>query len=259
MQGRIHSFETFGSVDGPGVRFVVFLQGCPLRCRYCHNPDSWKINSGELMESDEVIRRALRYRSYWGSDGGITASGGEALMQLEFLTELFSKCHAQGINTCLDTAAGPYRDTVQYRVGFDALMTHTDLVMLDIKHIDANVHRDLTGMSNENILKCARHLADLGKDMWVRHVLVPGITDDEESLVKLGDFLRTLPNLKRFEILPYHSFGVYKWHELNIPYTLENTPSPKIASHILANPKAPSTKIPTLTSTENHMFCMARA
>lgn len=226
MQGRVHSFETFGSVDGPGVRFLVFLQGCRLRCRYCHNPDSWKLNSGELYESDDIIKRALRYRSYWGSDGGITVSGGEALLQMEFLTELFQKCHAQRINTCLDTAAGPFRDDPAYLEKFDALLEHTDLVMLDIKHIDSERHRELTGVPNEGIIACARHLDTIGKDVWIRHVLVPGVNDDEASLKKIGDFLRTLSNLKRFEILPYHDFGRYKWESLGIPYTLDGVEPP---------------------------------
>ena len=226
MKGRIHSFETFGSVDGPGVRFVVFMQGCRMRCRYCHNPDSWKINAGEEFEAADVARRALRYRAYWGKDGGVTVSGGEALLQLQFVTELFTILKNEGVNTCLDTAAGPYENTEAYQEAFDALMAVTDLVMLDIKHIDPKQHRSLTGISNERILKCARHLDALGKRMWIRHVLVPGLTDDEPSLRALGNFVRTLRNVSRFEILPYHSLGAYKWEALKIPYTLKDTRPP---------------------------------
>ena len=235
MQGRIHSFETFGSVDGPGVRFVIFFQGCRMRCRYCHNPDSWKMQAGSVFEAKDLVKKALRYRMYWGSEGGVTASGGEALLQLDFLTELFSLLKAEGVNTCLDTAAGPFEDNEAYLKKFDALMAVTDLVMLDLKHIDPNIHKDLTSVSNENILSCARHFSAIGKDMWIRHVLVPGINDDETSLSRLGDFIATLKHVKRVEVLPYHNFGVFKWESLNIPYTLKDTPSPSQEEIVRAN------------------------
>lgn len=231
MQGRIHSFETFGSVDGPGVRFVIFFQGCRLRCRYCHNPDSWKVDAGELYEASDIVKKALRYKNYWGNEGGITVSGGEALLQLDFLTELFSLFKEQGVNTCLDTAAGPFDpESEEYLERFDKLMQLTDLVMLDIKHIDTHMHKKITGFGNDNILCCARHLEEIGKDMWIRHVLVPGFTDDEASLVKLGEFVRSLSHVKRFELLPYHSFGVFKWQKLGIPYTLNAVASPDEAA-----------------------------
>ncbi len=226
MQGHIHSFETFGSVDGPGVRFVVFFQGCRMRCRYCHNPDSWKVNAGELWEARDIVKKALRYKNYWGTDGGVTASGGEALLQFDFLKELFTLLKAEGVNTCLDTSAGPFQDDPQYLESFDELMQVTDLVMLDIKHIDDAAHKSLTGHTNQNILACAGHLSEIGKAMWIRHVLVPGINDDEESLSRLGAYIKTLKTVKRVEVLPYHSFGMFKWESLGIPYTLKDVKSP---------------------------------
>lgn len=226
MQGFIHSFETFGSVDGPGVRFVVFMQGCSMRCRYCHNPDSWKIRAGEPFDVSQVVERALRYRSYWGSEGGVTVSGGEALLQIDFVTELFEALKAEGVNTCLDTAGGPYRNNEQWLIKFDRLMKSTDLVMLDLKEMDSSAHKSLTGIGNEGILSCARRIDELGVKMWIRRVLVPGLTDREEELKALGNFVRSLKNVTRFEILPYHSLGMYKWEKLNIPYTLKDAQTP---------------------------------
>lgn len=226
MQGFIHSFESFGSVDGPGVRFVVFMQGCAMRCRYCHNPDSWKMRAGEAHDTDEVVQKALRYRLYWGDEGGVTVSGGEALLQLDFVTELFEKLKAEGVNTCLDTAAGPYRENPEWLAKFDRLMRATDLVMLDLKEMDSKVHRDLTGIGNEGILACARRIDSLGVKMWIRRVLVPGLTDREDELRALGDFVRSLRNVTRFEVLPYHSLGIYKWEKLGLPYTLKDAEPP---------------------------------
>ena len=178
--GYIHSIETFGSVDGPGVRFIVFMQGCPMRCQYCHNPDSWKTRVGEQLTTDELLEKAMRYRTYWGDKGGITVSGGEALMQMEFVTELFEKAHAMGINTCLDTSAQPFTRKSPWFDNFQKLMAVTDTILLDIKHIDNEEHRKLTRFSNENILDCARYLSEIAKPVWIRHVLVPGITDNDE-------------------------------------------------------------------------------
>lgn len=232
--GRIHSFETFGSVDGPGVRFVIFFQGCRMRCRYCHNPDSWKKDAGTEYSVQDIVKKALRYRMYWGNEGGVTASGGEALLQMDFLLELFKAFKEHGVNTCLDTAAGPFEDDVEYLTKFEALMQVTDLVMLDLKHIDPQAHKSLTGISNENILKCARFLSDHGKDMWIRHVLVPGINDGERALTSLGEFIKTLKTVKRVEVLPYHDFGVFKWEALNIPYTLKDVCPPSNEEKIRA-------------------------
>ncbi len=225
-QGHIHSFETFGSVDGPGVRFVVFVQGCRMRCRYCHNPDTWKIGEGELWNAEDIMNKALRYKPYWGNEGGVTVSGGEPLLQLEFVTELFELLKKNGINTCLDTAGGPFNDDPEWLAAFDRLMRSTDLVMLDIKHIDSAKHKELTGIPNENILECARHMDELGTKMWIRHVLVPGYTDSDEQLNGIHEFVSQLRNVTRVEVLPYHMFGKFKWEKLGLKYTLEDVDVP---------------------------------
>lgn len=224
--GYIHSTESFGSVDGPGIRFLVFMQGCGMRCRYCHNPDTWALQGGTAMTADEVLDRAERYRSYWGTKGGITVSGGEALLQLDFLVELFAKAHQRGIHTCLDTAAQPFSRQEPFFSKFQQLMQHTDLVLLDIKHIDDAGHRHLTGHSNQAILDCATYLSDIRKPVWIRHVLVPTITDDDALLQRLRQFLDTLSNVERVEVLPYHTLGTFKWQQLGIPYTLEDVQPP---------------------------------
>lgn len=224
--GYIHSIETFGSVDGPGVRFIVFMQGCPMRCQYCHNPDSWKPRIGQEMTADELLEKALRYRSYWGDKGGITVSGGEALMQIDFVTELFEKAHAMGINTCLDTSAQPFTRNEPWMGKFDRLMAATDTVLLDIKHIDNEEHRKLTRFGNDNIIDCARYLSDIQKPVWIRHVLVPGITDNDVYLNRLADFLHTLNNIERIDVLPYHTLGIFKYEKLGIDYPLADVPTP---------------------------------
>ena len=223
---RIHSVESFGSVDGPGIRFVIFLKGCAMRCQYCHNPDTWDRAGGNLRSVDEVLAQALRYRSYWGEKGGITVSGGEALLQIRSLTELFRKAKALGISTCLDTSAQPFSRETTNISAFEELMNYTDLILLDIKHIDNNAHKQLTGWKNENILDCARYLSDIKKPVWIRHVLVPGINDDDDSLHKLRKFLDSLGNIERVEVLPYHDLGVYKWEQLGLPYTLSEVKPP---------------------------------
>lgn len=226
MKGKIHSFETFGSVDGPGVRFIVFLSGCNFRCKYCHNPDTWARPAPLEMSADDVLAKALRYREYWGNDGGITVSGGEPLLQLEFLTELFEKAKVKSINTCIDTAGGPFTRHEPWFGAFRRLMSVTDLVMLDIKHINPTAHHELTGQDNANVLDCARFLSEIDKSVWIRHVLVPGITDDDASLNELAEFLKQLENVKKTEVLPYHTFGIEKWKALGIPYQLEGIESP---------------------------------
>lgn len=223
---RIHSTESFGSVDGPGIRFVVFLQGCQMRCQYCHNPDSWQTGVGELMSVDDLLDKAERYRSYWGAKGGITVSGGEALLQLNGLTELFRKAHARGINTCLDTSAQPFTRREPWFGKFEELMRYTDTVLLDIKHIHDEAHRKLTGFGNTQVLDCARYLSDIAKPVWVRHVLVPGITDDDALFHELRRFLDTLHNVERVDVLPYHTLGVFKYEKLGLSYPLQGVPSP---------------------------------
>ena len=221
MNGFIHSTESFGTVDGPGVRFVVFLQGCPMRCKYCHNPDTWKMNAGSLRSAQSLIREYERNASFY-TRGGITVTGGEALMQIDFLLELFRLAKEKNIHTCLDTSGITYHSgTSSYNEKLDALMEVTDLVMLDIKHIDPQGHKDLTGHDNAGILAFARYLEEKNVPVWIRHVVVPGITDDPVLLMRLGQFLGTLSNVQALDVLPYHIMGVSKYAELDIPYPLE--------------------------------------
>ncbi len=225
-KGFIHSIESFGSVDGPGIRFLIFLQGCPMRCQFCHNPDSWKTGVGEEKTVDELLDKAERFRSYWGDKGGITVSGGEALLQIDFLLELFEEAHRRGINTCLDTSAQPFTRKGIFFDKFERLMKVTDTVLLDIKHIDDVEHRKLTKHSNKNIIDCARYLDEIHKPVWIRHVLIPGITDRDEWLLQLSDFVSTLSNVERIDVLPYHTLGVYKYEKLGIDYPLKGVDSP---------------------------------
>ena len=226
MQGYIHSTESFGSVDGPGVRFIIFTQGCRLRCRFCHNPDTWNLENDQVRRAtpEELISQALRYRSYWGKDGGITVSGGEPLLQIDFLLELFAEAKRHGIHMAIDTAGQPFTREEPFYSKFLKLMEMTDLVLLDIKHIRLEDHRHLTGLPNDNILDMAQELDRLHKPVWVRHVLVPGWTDDEKSLRQLAAFLRTLHNVERIEVLPYHTLGTYKYDALHLPEPLPGVP-----------------------------------
>ena len=226
MKGAVHSLESFGSVDGPGVRFVIFMQGCLMRCRYCHNADTWAASSENWMDADEILDKAERYRSYWRNDGGITVSGGEALLQIDFLIELFIKAKQRGISTVLDTSAQPFTRQEPFFTKFRELMRHTDLVLLDLKHIDEEQHQQLTGYSNRNILDCAQYLSETGTPVWIRHVLVPGVTDDDKYLHQLADFIKKLKNVQKIEVLPYHSLGAYKWKELGMEYTLGDVKTP---------------------------------
>lgn len=264
--GYIHSIDSFGSVDGPGVRFVTFLQGCHMRCRYCHNPDTWKLANADAVSEQPIsenaaqahantvqntasdsaapssvcnykemtpsalIRQALRYKRYWGKEGGITVSGGEPLLQIDFMNELFRLAKENGVGTVLDTAGQPFTRENPFFSKLTDLMENTDLVMLDLKHIDPEKHRALTGHSNENILAFARYLNEIGKPMWIRHVLVPGVTDDNENLHGIRAFLDTLSNVKKVEVLPYHTLGIYKWESLGIPYTLKDMDPPTAES-----------------------------
>ena len=224
MQGRIHSLESFGTVDGPGVRYVVFMQGCPMRCKYCHNPDTWEVNAGTLMDADYIIEQYERNKGFY-TDGGITVTGGEPLLQIDFITELFEKAKAKGIHTVIDSSGITFNpDSPEIMAKFDKLMPLTNLVMLDIKHIDDEHHLELTKQHNKNILAFAQYLSDKGVDIWIRHVVVPGITDDEEYLYKLGYFIGGLKTLRALDVLPYHDMGKVKYEKLGIDYPLKDTP-----------------------------------
>ena len=226
VKGYIHSTESFGSVDGPGVRFIIFVSGCPMRCQFCHNPDTWQMKTGTEYTADELLEKACRYRSYWGSKGGITVSGGEPLLQIDFLLELFQKAKERGINTTLDTCGNPFTREEPFFSKFQELMKVTDLVMLDIKHIDDEQHKILTGQTNRNILDMARYLDEIGKPMWIRHVLVPERSDKDEYLIRLDAFIQSLHNVQKVEVLPYHTLGAYKWKELGYEYPLEGIDPP---------------------------------
>lgn len=226
VKGFVHSIESFGSVDGPGIRFLIFLQGCPMRCQFCHNPDSWKTGVGEEWSTNDLLDKAERFRGYWGDKGGITVSGGEALLQIDFLLELFEKAKQRGINTCLDTSAQLFTRKGIFFEKFERLMQVTDTILLDIKHIDEEEHRKLTKHSNINILDCARYLSEIHKAVWIRHVLIPGITDREDYLMQLRDFLKTLDNIQRIDVLPYHTMGINKYEKLGIDYPLKEVRPP---------------------------------
>jgi len=227
----VHSLESFGAADGPGVRFVAFLSGCPFRCRYCHNPDTWARPAAENLTPTDILNRALRYRSYWGKDGGITVSGGEPMVQAREVADLFELAHAEGVNTCLDTAAACFnRDDPEVI----RLLELTDTVLLDLKLFDAEAHRALTGSDNVRVLDCARYLDEQGIDVWVRRVLVPGLTDSEEDLRRTGEFVRTLSNVRKVEVLPYHAMGVHKWRALGLEYSLTDVVPPDAAQLLRA-------------------------
>lgn len=216
---KIHSIESFGTVDGPGIRFIIFLQGCHLRCKYCHNRDAWDINGGEFKTLTEIYEKILRYKEYICPDGGVTVSGGEPLLQYEFLIELFKKLKKENIHTCIDTSG-----MVSINNKIKELIDLTDLFLLDIKHIDPEKCKDLVGFSNEKELDFARYLSYNNKHMWIRQVLIPGITDEESDLKKLKEFLKTLKTVDRVELLPYHSMGKYKWEKLGYKYELNEVP-----------------------------------
>lgn len=213
---RLHSIESMGTVDGPGIRYVLFLQGCPLRCKYCHNRDTWYLRGGETKTLDNVFKKILRYKNYI-KNGGVTVTGGEPLMQAPFLIELFKRLKDENIHTCIDTS-GMFALTDEIKTLIDL----TDLFLLDIKHIDSNKCKELVGVSNTKELEFARYLSSINKPMWIRQVLIPGITDDKEDLLKLKDFINSLKTVEKVELLPYHTLGKFKWEKLNIEYPLEN-------------------------------------
>lgn len=226
MEAKVHSIETFGSLDGPGIRFIIFLKGCNMRCLYCHNPDTWANNVYEIYTSDELIDKALRYKEYWGDKGGITVSGGEPLLQIDFLIELFKKCKNLGINTCIDTSGSPFSKDKETIKKFDKLMKYTDLVLLDIKHIDPIMHKKLTGKDNKNIIEFFYYLNSIKKPIWIRHVLLKDYTDIDKYLIETRKFIDTLSNVERIDILPFHQLGKYKYEKLNIPYLLKDYDTP---------------------------------
>lgn len=232
--GRIHKLETFGLVDGPGVRCVVFTQGCRMRCRYCHNPETWNgSEGGTLYTPQELFSLVYRYKSYWKNNGGVTVSGGEPLLQLDFLTEFFEICCEHHVHTALDTSGNPFENTPEYLAKFDRLLAATSIVLLDLKMFDSEGHKKLTRQPNENILEMARYISDKGIPIWVRRVLVPGLTDSDEDLTNTYEFIKTLPSVRRVEVLPYHAFAIPKWQELGIPYSLTDvlTPTQKQIKH----------------------------
>ncbi|MBB6453102.1 pyruvate formate lyase activating enzyme [Salirhabdus euzebyi] len=227
MKGRIHSIETFGTLDGPGIRYVIFTQGCLLRCQFCHNPDTWDLKAGKEVTVEEVIKDVEDYIPYMNaSGGGITVSGGEPLLQVEFLTELFTECKKRGIHTTIDSSGGCFSTSKVFLEKLDKLLAVTDLILLDLKQINDQKHKTLTGLTNKHILKFAKLLADKKIPIWVRHVLVPGITDNEEDLTKLSAFIHSLSNVEKIEILPYHKLGIYKWENLGLNYPLEGVEPP---------------------------------
>ena len=224
-KGRIHSLERLGTVDGPGLRFVVFTQGCPMRCAYCHNPDTWTVNAGELMDPEAIIEQYERNRSFY-KNGGLTVTGGEPLLQVDFLIDLFTLAKERDIHTCIDTSGITYNPkNTAYIEKLDKLMGLTDLVMLDIKHIDPDKHLELTKQPNNGILSFVQYLNDKNIPMWIRHVVVPGITDEPKYLYQLGEFIAPFKNLKVLDILPYHTMGTVKYDKLGMEYPLKGVPA----------------------------------
>ncbi len=225
MKGRIHSLESFGTVDGPGVRFVVFVQGCPMRCAYCHNPDTWQMSGGTMMEPADIIDKFQRNRGFY-KDGGITVTGGEPLLQVDFIIDLFTLAKEKDIHTCIDTSGIAFnRKSEAMMKKYDQLMGLTDLVMLDIKHINPEKHKELTSQSIDNILDFCYYLEEKDVPMWIRHVVVPGYTDDDKYLEELGYFIGQFKNLKAIDVLPYHTMGEKKYESLGIPYKLHGVPA----------------------------------
>ena len=224
MMGKIHSIESFGALDGPGLRFVVFLQGCPLRCAYCHNPDTWSTLGGKETDPADLIKEYKKKMNFY-KGGGITVTGGEPLLQVPFLIDLFTQAKKIGVHTCIDSSGIVFRpDNKVWMAQLEELLKLTDLVMLDIKHIDPVKHKKLTKHTNKSILAFAQYLSDKSIDIWVRHVVVPGITDDENDLYKLGYFIGGLTNVRALDVLPYHTMGINKYEQMGIEYPLLGVP-----------------------------------
>jgi len=222
----VNTIESFGNVDGPGIRFVLFLQGCPLRCKYCHNRDSWTMNTGREMSVDDVMKEVLKYREFFEtSGGGITVSGGEPLLQMSFITRLFKACKKEGIHTNIDTS-GFIPLTGKNKELLDELMAYTDMMMLDVKLMDPVGHKELVGVPNEGILEFGRYVASKGMPLWIRRVLVPGVSDSEEDLRLTAGYIKSLGTVQRVDILPYHPMGEPKWAELGYEYPLKGQRTP---------------------------------
>lgn len=215
--GKLHSFESCGTVDGPGIRFIVFTQGCPLRCKYCHNPDTWKLENAKYERSvDFTMNEIIKYKPFFRNGGGLTITGGEPFVQMEYIKELLKRGKKEGIHTAIDTSGYIFNE------GVKEVLKYTDLVLLDIKSIDAKIYKELTSVELENTLKFARYLSDIKKPVWIRHVIVPGITDKKENLERLADYILTLNNVEKVELLPFHQLGVHKWEEMNLEYKLKD-------------------------------------
>lgn len=216
---KVHSIESFGAVDGPGIRFVLFLQGCHLQCKYCHNRDTWDMNQGKYQSLEEIFTKIMRYKTYISPKGGVTVTGGEPLLQVKFLIELFTRLKKEKIHTCIDTSG-----MVSLTEDIEKLLSLTDLVLLDIKHIDPLKCKELVGFSNKKELEFAHYLSDHSIPIWIRQVLIPGLTDSEIDLLKLKKFIHSLKTVEKVELLPYHSMGKFKWKNLGISYDLESIP-----------------------------------
>lgn len=233
VKGRIHSYESCGTVDGPGIRFIIFLQGCLMRCQYCHNRDTWDLHDGKEVTVEEIISEAKSYRHFMNaSGGGVTCSGGESMLQPEFVRDFFRAAQAEGIHTCLDTN-GYIR---KHSEVIDEVLDATDLVMLDLKQLDDSIHQDLVGVSNKRVLDFARYLQKIDQKTWIRYVIVPGFTDDEKSARELGEFIKGMSNIEKIELLPYHKLGAHKWEALGFDYPLEgvNPPTKETMDNMVA-------------------------
>lgn len=229
LKAAVHSVESFGNIDGPGIRYIVFFQGCMLRCKYCHNPDTWELHNDDakMMTTDDLVREIVKYKPYFqASGGGVTVSGGEPLLQLDFVLELFAKLKALDINTCVDTCGGFYANTNTINEKLQKLIALTDLFLVDLKHIDNQQHQQLTKRTNKNIIAFTNFLSENGAKMWIRHVLVPQWTDDDFYLQKLREYIDTLQGVERVEVLPYHDMAKFKYEELGLEYPLEGIERP---------------------------------
>ena len=224
--GYYQSLESFALVDGPGVRSVLFLAGCPFRCLFCHNPDSWEFSKKNPITPEEAYKKLIRYKPYWRDNGGVTISGGEPLAQLDFIIELSRLFHNEGISVAIDTSGATFNMSEAYLKKFDELLQVTDLFLLDIKAVDSSLHKKITGKDNKNVLELFSYLDKNNYPIWVRHVLVPTLSDNDERLRETHEFLSKFKNIRRVEVLPYHTLGTFKYDLLKIEYPLKDVPAP---------------------------------